>query len=72
MTPQSLGSFDCVVILTDHSVLDYNAIAEGADLVVDSRNAIKRHAPHVFRLGAPAPGRASVERAPEVAGARQR
>ena len=49
-----LASFDCVAILTDHSAIDYAAIAEGATLVVDSRNAVKRKHPHVFRLGAPA------------------
>ena len=31
-------------------------MVEGADLIVDTRNAIKVAAPNVFRLGAPAPG----------------
>ena len=44
---------DCVAILTDHSAFDYDALAAGAALVVDTRNAIKRPHPHVFRLGAP-------------------
>jgi len=55
ITRESLASFDCVVILTDHKAFDFGAIVDGADLVVDSRNAVKRHAPHVFRIGAPAP-----------------
>jgi UDP-N-acetyl-D-glucosamine dehydrogenase len=33
----------------------HDAIADWADLVVDARNAVKRRAPHIFRLGAPAP-----------------
>ena len=50
----TLRSFDCVAILTDHRVFDYAAIVRDAPLVVDTRNAIKQAAPHVFRLGAPA------------------
>ncbi|HEY0874810.1 MAG TPA: nucleotide sugar dehydrogenase [Vicinamibacterales bacterium] len=51
---QTLASFDCVAILTDHKVFDYAAMVEHADLVVDTRNAIKHPAPNVFKLGAPA------------------
>ncbi len=50
----TLAAADCVVIVTDHKVLDYPAIVSGARLIVDSRNAIKTPHPHVFRLGAPA------------------
>jgi len=50
----TLRSYDCVVIVTDHSAFDYRFIAQHASLVVDTRNAIKDGAPHVFRLGAPA------------------
>ncbi|HUQ90557.1 MAG TPA: nucleotide sugar dehydrogenase [Bryobacteraceae bacterium] len=32
---------DCVVIVTDHSGIDYAALVEGAKLVVDTRNALK-------------------------------
>ena len=32
---------DCVAIITDHSVYDYPAILEAAQLIVDSRNALK-------------------------------
>jgi UDP-N-acetyl-D-glucosamine dehydrogenase len=67
ITPAALASFDCVVILTDHTQFDYEAIVDGADLVVDSRNAVKRHAPHVFRLGAPAPATAAADQTPQAA-----
>ena len=43
----------CAVIVTDHRAFDYDAIVRHARLVVDSRNAVKRAAPHVFKLGAP-------------------
>jgi UDP-N-acetyl-D-glucosamine dehydrogenase len=44
---------DCVVILTDHTALDYTSLATASPLVVDTRNAIRERLPHVFRLGAP-------------------
>ena len=47
------AKYDCVVIVTDHKTLDYEAIAAEADLVVDTRNAVKRPGPNVFKLGAP-------------------
>jgi UDP-N-acetyl-D-glucosamine dehydrogenase len=36
-----IPEFDCVVILTDHSQYDYEAIVSKAKLVVDTRNATK-------------------------------
>jgi UDP-N-acetyl-D-glucosamine dehydrogenase len=54
LTPQALEHADCVVIVTDHKVLDYKTIVERAKLIVDSRNAIKGAHAHVFKLGAPA------------------
>jgi UDP-N-acetyl-D-glucosamine dehydrogenase len=53
LTPEALRAADCAVILTDHRVLDYDAIVAHAPLVVDTRNAVKTRHPHVFRLGAP-------------------
>jgi UDP-N-acetyl-D-glucosamine dehydrogenase len=47
--------YDCVVIVTDHTTFDYDAMVTEADLIVDTRNAIKTPHPHVFRLGAPRP-----------------
>jgi UDP-N-acetyl-D-glucosamine dehydrogenase len=50
-----LKQYDCAVIVTDHKVFDYELIVEEADLIVDTRNAIKKPHPHVFRLGAARP-----------------
>ena len=50
---ETFGQYDCIVIVTDHRAFDYRAMVERADLVVDTRNAIKFPAPNVFRLGAP-------------------
>jgi len=53
ITANALGSYDCVVVLTDHRAFDYGQIVACARLVVDSRHAIDIEASHVFRLGAP-------------------
>jgi UDP-N-acetyl-D-glucosamine dehydrogenase len=37
------GRFDCVVIATDHSTVDYGALVERARLVVDTRNATRAY-----------------------------
>jgi UDP-N-acetyl-D-glucosamine dehydrogenase len=45
-----LGSYDCVMIVTDHSTYDYARIVREAKLVVDTRNATKGiEAAHVVR-----------------------
>jgi UDP-N-acetyl-D-glucosamine dehydrogenase len=49
------GKYDCIVIVTDHKTFDYEAMVAEADLIVDTRNAIKSPAPNVFKLGAPRP-----------------
>jgi UDP-N-acetyl-D-glucosamine dehydrogenase len=44
MKPVSLetaGNYDCVVIVTDHSDVDYRALVERSQLVVDTRNATR-------------------------------
>ncbi len=38
---EKLGSFDCVLIVTDHSDYDYKKIVAESKLVVDTRNATK-------------------------------
>ncbi len=38
---ENIGSFDAVLIVTDHSSYDYSAIVEQAQLVLDTRNATK-------------------------------
>ena len=42
LTPTNIGTYDCVVIATDHTSYDYQAIVESAQLVVDTRNATRR------------------------------
>ena len=51
----SFGQYDCVVVITDHKTFDYEAMVAESDLIVDTRNAIKKPARNVFKLGAPRP-----------------
>jgi len=47
------GAYDCVVIVTDHSSVDYEALVDEAKLIVDLRNATGAKgtaAEHVFKL----------------------
>ena len=47
------GAYDCVVIVTDHSAIDYEALVDEAQLVVDLRNATGAKgtaAENVFKL----------------------
>lgn len=41
LTSSVIESVDCVVILTDHSNIDYNMIVQHADVVIDTRNATR-------------------------------
>ena len=41
LTPQSIASYDAVVIATDHTAYDYQQIVDSAQLVIDTRNATK-------------------------------
>jgi UDP-N-acetyl-D-glucosamine dehydrogenase len=51
-TDQALAqAADCYVVCTNHEVFDYDAIVKGAGLIVDTRNALKKHtSPSIFRL----------------------
>ncbi len=40
---ENLGSYDCVVIVTDHSSVDYKLVVDEATVVLDTRNALKLH-----------------------------
>jgi UDP-N-acetyl-D-glucosamine dehydrogenase len=47
------GAYDCVVVVTDHSALDYDRLVDEAQLVVDLRNATGAKgtaAAHVYKL----------------------
>jgi UDP-N-acetyl-D-glucosamine dehydrogenase len=41
LSPQRLATYDCVLIATDHTSYDYEAIVRDSKLVVDTRNATR-------------------------------
>jgi UDP-N-acetyl-D-glucosamine dehydrogenase len=47
----ALGLADCVLIVTDHTEFDYNAVVNEANMIVDTRNAlVKFSSPKIVRL----------------------
>jgi len=44
LTPDVVAAADCVMIVTDHTAVDYRMIKQRARLVVDTRNAIPKEA----------------------------
>jgi UDP-N-acetyl-D-glucosamine dehydrogenase len=42
LTPQVIAAADCVMIVTDHTAVDYRMIKRTANLVVDTRNALPK------------------------------
>ena len=65
LTDEALRAADCVVIVTDHSDVDYERVVRLAPLVVDTRNAtghLAADTTHVWRLVRPAQWAAHNER----------
>jgi UDP-N-acetyl-D-glucosamine dehydrogenase len=42
LTPEAVAAADCVMVVTDHTAVDYRMIKRNAKLVVDTRNAIPK------------------------------
>lgn len=40
---RAISEADCVVIVTDHAQFDYGSLVENAQLIVDTRNALKKY-----------------------------
>ncbi len=49
LTEKSLRSFDALIIATDHSVYDFDWIVKHSNLVVDTRNAVKKKRKNVVK-----------------------
>ena len=50
LDPEYLASRDCVVIVTDHSLYDWEWIVTHAPLVIDTRNATRQVSVHRDRI----------------------
>lgn len=49
LTPESIASYDCVVLTTDHDKFDYNMIQKNARLIIDTRGKYRQAADNVIR-----------------------
>lgn len=49
LDPDTLSSYDCAVIATDHDAFDYEFIKRHSRLIVDTRGVFLEPAAHVFR-----------------------
>lgn len=49
LTPESLASFDCVLLATDHDKFDYDIMLENAVLIVDTRGRFQDVNPKVVK-----------------------
>ncbi len=49
LTPESVASFDCVLLATDHDKFDYGMIKANARLIVDSRGKYLERADHIVK-----------------------
>jgi UDP-N-acetyl-D-glucosamine dehydrogenase len=49
LTPEVLGSVDVALLITDHSIVDYDLVLKHAPLIVDTRGIYRVPAPHVVK-----------------------
>ncbi len=52
LSKDTLKNTDCTLILTAHSNVDYDFVLKNSNVVVDTRNAIKKQSKKLFKLGA--------------------
>jgi len=50
LTSKDLRKFDCVVIATDHTGIDYNFVLKNSNLIFDTRNVYKEKSGKVVKL----------------------
>lgn len=50
LTPETLAATDCVIVVTDHTDVDYDLVVAHAPLVFDTRNRLPRGHGHIHRL----------------------
>ena len=49
LTPQTLASFDCILLATDHDKFNYDMIKKSAKLIVDSRGRYLEPSTHITK-----------------------
>jgi UDP-N-acetyl-D-glucosamine dehydrogenase len=49
---QNLSTYDCIILLTNHEVYNYEEISKNSRLIIDTRNAFKNiNKPNIVRIG---------------------
>jgi UDP-N-acetyl-D-glucosamine dehydrogenase len=49
---QNLSTYDCIILLTNHEVYNYEEISTNSKLIIDTRNALKNmNTPNIIRIG---------------------
>jgi len=51
LSAKQLKKYDAVIVLTDHSIYDYDSIVKNSRLIIDTRNAVKKKNARVIKLG---------------------
>jgi UDP-N-acetyl-D-glucosamine dehydrogenase len=49
LTPENVGEFDAVMLVTDHDRFDYDLIRQSASLIIDCRGKFREPAPHIVK-----------------------
>ena len=49
LTADAVASYDCVLICTDHDVVDYELVIEHAKLIIDTRGVYRGARPNVVK-----------------------
>ncbi|WP_047980764.1 nucleotide sugar dehydrogenase [Ornithinibacillus contaminans] len=50
LTKETLRQYDCVIIITNHTNIDYALLLQHSSLLFDTRRSFDENHPHVFRL----------------------
>nr|AIF05100.1 nucleotide-sugar dehydrogenase (wbpA) [uncultured marine thaumarchaeote KM3_17_C07] len=51
LSKETLNNSDAIVIMTDHDQIDFQFLVENSNLIIDSRNVIKKDYSNVIKLG---------------------
>jgi UDP-N-acetyl-D-glucosamine dehydrogenase len=49
LTPESVKSYDALILATDHEKFDYDILLDSASLIVDTRGKFDKNAKNVVR-----------------------
>ena len=49
LTPENISGYDCIILATDHDNIDYEALKQNAQLIVDTRGRYKETADNIIK-----------------------